>query len=142
MWFVVRPSVEVHFDENLNPYDPYAASFIIENNSNFSITNIIYDFSDILHSDFVTIRNNRIERVMTSDPNYQDGIQEIKAHNYATLNKTGYSFDLPLSSINYAELIIYYSYDYFVFTSKDSVLFKTQKKNNGQYVWSKYSFSN
>ncbi|OGU40893.1 MAG: hypothetical protein A2315_07135 [Ignavibacteria bacterium RIFOXYB2_FULL_35_12] len=139
LYFLLRPTVQITYFKLLNPIDPFSALFEFNNHSNLPIENIDYEFFISLNT-----RGINFERVGSSHnndgPNYQSIIPRIKSHEKATLSKAGIKIDFNPGAVNYASIIIAYSYDYLIFNLRDSVLFKTNMTSKGEYEWSQYSF--
>jgi len=129
--FLVYPRISLYPGEALNSYDPFQTPFILKNDGYLPIYDVDYSLNvekmeDINHNTFTNCtflwNKNRLPKL---NPNKTSAL---------FINRT---IKEPDNFIKFSEVHVSVKYRPFLvpFSFTENIRFKTEIKNNGEYIW-------
>ena len=130
--FLVYPRISLSPGQSLNTHDPFQTPFIIKNDGYLPLYNIDYLLNLESMED---INHNRFTNNIIGQPS-RGIIAELKPNRTSSIfiNRAVVA---PPNHIKYVEATIRITYRPFLvpFNFTENIRFKTERNNNGEYIW-------
>ena len=131
--FLVYPRISVYPGESLNSHAPFQTPFILKNDGYLPIYDINYFLNIEKFEDYLNF--TKIIGTMS----LAHGMRSIPklGSNKTSALTIEHAISMPNDFVKFAEIHISIKYRPFLFpfSLTENIHFKTERKNNGEYVW-------